>query len=116
VLSLAPARLERAQIPIYIRHTMPISEQDIARVAELARIRLDPATVADVTRRIDSILAMIGQMNALDTGAVAPMAHPLDAVQRLREDRVSEVDRRADFLAIAPLAEEGLYLVPRVLE
>ena len=95
---------------------MSISEQDIARVAELARIRLDPATVAEVTQRIDSILAMIGQMNALDTSRVVPMAHPLDAVQRLREDRVTEPDRRAEFLAIAPLAEDGLYLVPRVLE
>lgn len=95
---------------------MTISEQDLARVAELARIRLDPATVTEVTRRIGNILGMIDRMQAVDTRAVSPMAHPLDTVQRLRPDEVTEPDRRADFLAIAPVSEEGLYLVPRVIE
>jgi len=95
---------------------MAISEHDIARVAELARIRLDPATVSEVTRRIGTILGMIGQMDAVDTSAVSPMAHPLDTVQRLRPDEVTEADARGRFLAIAPQAEDGLYLVPRVIE
>ena len=95
---------------------MTISEQDLARVAELARIRLDPATVADVTRRIGNILGMIDRMQAVDTSSVSPMAHPLDTVQRLRPDDVTESDRREDFLAIAPASEAGLYLVPRVIE
>ena len=95
---------------------MSISEQDLTRVAELARIRLDEATVTEVTRRISDILAMIDQMQAVDTERVVPMANPLDATQRLREDAVSEADQRASFLAIAPLTEEGLYLVPRVIE
>ena len=95
---------------------MSISEQDLARVAELARIRLDDATVADVTRRIRDILAMIDQMQAVDTDHVLPMANPLDATQRLRDDEVTETDRRERFLAIAPATEEGLYLVPRVIE
>jgi aspartyl-tRNA(Asn)/glutamyl-tRNA(Gln) amidotransferase subunit C len=95
---------------------MSISEQDIARVAELARIRLDPATVSEVTRRIGTILGMIGQMDAVDTASVSPMAHPLDTVQRLRPDAVTEADGRERFLAIAPQAEDGLYLVPRVIE
>ena len=95
---------------------MSISEQDITRVAELARIRLDPATVADVTQRIGNILGMIGQMDAVDTSRVAPMAHPLDTMQRLRADDVSEPDQRERFLAIAPQTEDGLFLVPRVIE
>ncbi len=95
---------------------MSISEQDLARVAELARIRLDDATVADVTRRIRDILAMIDQMQAVDTDHVLPMANPLDATQRLRDDEVTETDQRERFLAIAPATEEGLYLVPRVIE
>ena len=95
---------------------MTISEHDIARVAELARIRLDPATVSDVTRRIGNILEMIGQMDAVDTSATSPMAHPLDTVQRLRADEVSEADQRERFLGIAPQTEDGLYLVPRVIE
>ena len=95
---------------------MTISEQDLARVAELARLRLDPATVTAVTGRIGNILGMIDRMQAVDTSAVSPMAHPLDTVQRLRPDEVTEPDRRADFLAIAPVSEDGLYLVPRVIE
>jgi aspartyl-tRNA(Asn)/glutamyl-tRNA(Gln) amidotransferase subunit C len=95
---------------------MTISEQDLARVAELARLRLDPATVTEVTGRIGNILGMIDRMQAVDTRAVSPMAHPLDTVQRLRPDEVTEPDRRADFLAIAPVSEDGLYLVPRVIE
>jgi aspartyl-tRNA(Asn)/glutamyl-tRNA(Gln) amidotransferase subunit C len=95
---------------------MTISEQDLARVAELARLRLDPATVTEVTGRIGNILGMIDRMQAVDTSAVSPMAHPLDTVQRLRPDEVTEPDRRADFLAIAPVSEDGLYLVPRVIE
>jgi aspartyl-tRNA(Asn)/glutamyl-tRNA(Gln) amidotransferase subunit C len=95
---------------------MTISEQDLARVAELARLRLDPATVTEVTARIGNILGMIDRMQAVDTRAVSPMAHPLDTVQRLRPDEVTEPDRRAEFLAIAPVSEDGLYLVPRVIE
>jgi aspartyl-tRNA(Asn)/glutamyl-tRNA(Gln) amidotransferase subunit C len=96
--------------------SMSISEQDMARVAELARIRLDAADVSDVTRRISGILTMIDQMQAVDTDAVLPMANPLDATQRLREDIIAETDRRAEFLAIAPASEDGLYLVPRVID
>ena len=95
---------------------MTISEQDLARVAELARLRLDPATVTEVTGRIGNILGMIDRMQAVDTSAVSPMAHPLDTVQRLRPDEVTEPDRRADVRAIAPVSEDGLYLVPRVIE
>ncbi len=95
---------------------MSITEQDISRVAELARLRLDEATVADVTRRIGDILAMIDRMQAIDTTGVEPMANPLDATQRLRADDVSECDQRESFLALAPATAEGLYLVPRVIE
>lgn len=95
---------------------MAISEQDLARVAELARLRMNPETMAEVTRRIRGILAMIDQMQAVDTSAVSPLAHPLDTVQRLRADEVTEPDQRERFLAIAPHAEDGLYLVPRVIE
>ena len=95
---------------------MSISQQDIARVADLARIRIDESAVGDVTRRIGGILAMIDQMQAVDTEAVTPMANPLDATQRLRDDVVSDTDMRERFLAIAPASEDGLFLVPRVIE
>lgn len=95
---------------------MSISEQDLTRIAELARIRLDAAALNDVRHRIDDILAMVDQMRAVDTSRVEPMANPLDATQRLRADEVTESDQRERFLAIAPLSEDGLYLVPRVIE
>ena len=95
---------------------MAISEQQLGRVAELARIRLDSATVVEVTRRIGDILAMIDRMQAVDTRGIAPMSHPLDSVQRLRPDEVTEPEQREQFLAIAPQSEGGLYLVPRVIE
>lgn len=95
---------------------MSISETELARVAELARLKLDEATVTEVTRRIGTILGMIDSMQSVDTSAVAPMANPLDAVQRLRDDVITESDRRDAFQAIAPAASDGLYLVPRVIE
>jgi aspartyl-tRNA(Asn)/glutamyl-tRNA(Gln) amidotransferase subunit C len=55
-------------------------------------------------------------MNAFDTSEITPMAHPLDAIQRLREDQITETDRRDAFQAGAPAVENGLYLVPKVLE
>jgi len=95
---------------------MPINERDVVRVAELARISLDDATLAEVTRRIGEILKMIDQMQAVDTRNVEPMANPLDALQRLREDEVTEENQRERFLEIAPATEDGLYLVPKVIE
>ncbi len=59
---------------------------------------------------------MVSQMQAVDTSAIEPMANPLDATQRLRADVVTETDRRAEFQAIAPAVEEGLYLVPKVID
>ena len=64
---------------------MSVTESDIARIAELARIRLDAATVSEVTRRIGGILALVDQMQAVDTTGIEPMSNPLDAIQRLRE-------------------------------
>ena len=55
-------------------------------------------------------------MQAVDTSGVEPLANPLDARQRLRQDRVTEGDRRGEFQALAPAVEDGLYLVPRVVE
>lgn len=95
---------------------MSISEQDLSRIAELARIRFDAAALHALRRHIDDILAMVDQMRAVDTSSVEPMANPLDATQRLRADEVTESDQRERFLAVAPLSEDGLYLVPRVIE
>lgn len=95
---------------------MPIDQDTIASVARLARIRVAPDQIPALTARINTILAMVDQMAAVDTDGVEPMANPFDARQRLREDAVTETDQRAAFLAIAPATEGGLYLVPKVID
>ena len=96
--------------------TMAIKQDDIEKIAELARIRISDEEIGQVTRRITEILQMVDRLQAVDTRDVEPMANPLDAIQRLRPDEVTQHNRRDAFQAIAPAVEKGLYLVPRVIE
>ena len=89
---------------------------DIHHLARLARLSLNEAETADARQDLVNIIAMIDEMQTVDTEGIAPMAHPLDATQRLREDRVSEEVDVATFQQNAPAAEDGYYLVPRVVE
>nr|WP_284048144.1 Asp-tRNA(Asn)/Glu-tRNA(Gln) amidotransferase subunit GatC [Marinobacter sp. ATCH36] len=93
-----------------------ISREDIEKVAVLARIRVDDEQVSALEKDLGNILDLVDQLSAADTDSVEPMAHPLNAVQRLRADEVTETDQREAFQAIAPATENGLYLVPRVIE
>jgi aspartyl-tRNA(Asn)/glutamyl-tRNA(Gln) amidotransferase subunit C len=95
---------------------MTIKQDDIEKIAELARIRISAEEIGQVTRRITEILQMVARLQAVDTLGVEPMANPLDAIQRLRPDEVTQSNRRDAFQAIAPAVENGLYLVPRVIE
>lgn len=95
---------------------MTISRTDIEKVAVLARIQVDDEQVSALEKDLGNILDLVDQLSAADTDSVEPLAHPLDAVQRLRPDEVTESDQRAAFQAIAPATENGLYLVPRVIE
>ena len=95
---------------------MRISHQDIQQLARLARIGIDEAIAEDTAAKISDILTMVEQMQASDTSGIEPMANPLDAVQRLRPDRVDEENQRSAFQAIAPATEDGYYLVPRVID
>ena len=95
---------------------MAIEQDEIEKIAELAKIRIAEQQIGEVTQRITEILDMVDQLQAVDTSGVEPMANPLDAVQRLRPDEVTEVNRRDAFQAIAPAVENGLYLVPKVIE
>ena len=95
---------------------MAIEQDEIEKIAELARIHIADEQIGDVTGRITEILAMVDQLQAVDTSRVEPMANPLDATQRLRADEVTESNRRDEFQAIAPAVENGLYLVPKVIE
>jgi aspartyl-tRNA(Asn)/glutamyl-tRNA(Gln) amidotransferase subunit C len=93
-----------------------LERKDVENIAHLARLAISEADIPEYARNLSSILALVEQMGAVDTAGVAPMAHPLDAVQRLREDAVTETDQREHFQAIAPAVEAGLYLVPKVIE
>jgi aspartyl-tRNA(Asn)/glutamyl-tRNA(Gln) amidotransferase subunit C len=99
---------------------MSLDLEQIRRIARLARIAVSDAEAAQSVDQLNNLLALVEQMQAVDTSGIEPMAHALDAqlasAQRLREDKVSEADRRADFQALAPAVEDGLYLVPRVVE
>ncbi len=95
---------------------MSLTPEDVRRIAHLARLEVS-AEEAERTRvQLNGILAFVEQLQAVDTRGVAPMAHAVDVVQRLRQDKVTEADCRADFQAVAPEAEAGLYLVPKVIE
>ena len=95
---------------------MALDSADVEKIAYLARLGIDPADVPEYTRNLSDILAFVEQLNAVDTSGVEPLAHPLDATQRLRSDLVSEADERDEFQRVAPLIEDGLYLVPKVIE
>jgi aspartyl-tRNA(Asn)/glutamyl-tRNA(Gln) amidotransferase subunit C len=95
---------------------MALTLDDVRRVAQLARLAADDAQMQSMLVELNRIFALIGQMEAVDTAAVEPMAHPRDVVQRLRADTVTEPDRREPLLALAPRTDAGLYLVPKVIE
>ena len=93
-----------------------LSRDEVLRLARLARLEVEGSEAAALERELNGILELVGRMASVDTGGVAPMSHPEDAGQRLREDRVTEEDRREPFQANAPRVEDGLYLVPKVIE
>jgi aspartyl-tRNA(Asn)/glutamyl-tRNA(Gln) amidotransferase subunit C len=95
---------------------MSLDKEAVSRIAHLARLGVDESEYDTYARNLSDILAFVEQLNAVDTTGVEPMAHPLDASQRLRPDQVSETDRRETFQRIAPRVEAGLYLVPKVIE
>jgi aspartyl-tRNA(Asn)/glutamyl-tRNA(Gln) amidotransferase subunit C len=91
-------------------------DADIDKLSQLAQLGLDDADRARTRDDLARMIEMIGTVSAIATEGVEPLAHPLDAVQRLRPDTVTEVVDRDAFQAIAPAARDGLYLVPRVIE
>lgn len=95
---------------------MSLELDQVRRIAALARIAVGDDEVVAVRDQLNRMLGMIETMQAVDTRGVEPMAHAQDLAQRLREDRVSEADQRERFQSLAPEAEGGLYLVPRVIE
>lgn len=95
---------------------MALDTDTVNHIATLARIGIDPAEVDGYAAELSRILELVEQMNAVDTEDVAPLTHPRDRLLRMREDRVTETNQRDEFQRVAPAVEDGLYLVPRVIE
>ncbi|WP_062268451.1 Asp-tRNA(Asn)/Glu-tRNA(Gln) amidotransferase subunit GatC [Endozoicomonas arenosclerae] len=95
---------------------MAIDASEIQKVAHLARLSIDDSQVENTANTISRILELVDQMQTVNTDNVEPMAHPLDATQRLREDVVSEENNREQLQSCAPAVEDGLFLVPKVIE
>ncbi len=95
---------------------MSLTLEQVRRVAHLARIEVSDAEAQSTLGHLNGIFTLIEAMQAVDTKGVEPMAHAQDLSQRLREDRVTEANRRDVFQAVAPEIEAGLYLVPKVIE
>jgi aspartyl-tRNA(Asn)/glutamyl-tRNA(Gln) amidotransferase subunit C len=95
---------------------MPLTPDEVRAIAELARIGISEAEARTIQGELNNIFEMIGRMQRVDTEGVAPMTHAQGAGLRLREDKVTESDQRERFQAVAPQVEQGLYLVPKVIE
>ena len=95
---------------------MSLDAAEIKKIAHLARLGINAEDIPEYSRNLSDILAFVEQLTAVDTTGVEPLAHPLEATQRLRPDEVTETDNRESFQQVAPETESGLYLVPQVIE
>ena len=99
---------------------MALTSADIARIANLARLELKPAEADRMLTQINGFFDMVEKIRAVDTTGIEPLAHPMATIQditlRLREDRVSETNNREANQRNAPAIENGLFLVPKVIE
>jgi aspartyl-tRNA(Asn)/glutamyl-tRNA(Gln) amidotransferase subunit C len=95
---------------------MSLSTADVQKVARLARLAMNNTEIEAARAQMSGIFELIAQMQAVDTTGIAPMSHAQDLSQRLRDDVVTETNQRELFQSIAPQVEDGLYLVPQVIE
>ncbi|MFT7235563.1 MAG: aspartyl-tRNA(Asn)/glutamyl-tRNA(Gln) amidotransferase subunit C [Methylophagaceae bacterium] len=95
---------------------MSLDKTDVEKIAYLARLAIDDNDIPDYARDLTTIFGLVEQLSSVDTSGITPMAHPMDAIQRLRPDQVTEMDQREKFQTIAPKTEAGVYLVPQVIE
>jgi aspartyl-tRNA(Asn)/glutamyl-tRNA(Gln) amidotransferase subunit C len=101
---------------IHWSNNMALDQDQVRKIASLARLQIDDNQISEYQTNLSNILHLVDQLAAVNTDGVEPMAHPLDAVQRLRADVVTEENQREHFQKIAPATAEGHYLVPRVVE
>lgn len=95
---------------------MSLNIADVEKVARLARLSMTPLEMQTAQVQLSNIFGLIAEMQAVDTSGISPMSHSQELSQRLRADIVTESDQREAFQSIAPQVENGLYLVPQVIE
>mgnify|MGYP000088405638 FL=1 len=95
---------------------MALTKTEVEKIAHLARLHVSDTEAEEVARGVSDILALIDKMQSVDTDNVEPLAHPFDAAQKLRADVVTESDRRDELQQLAPQSQDGLFLVPKVIE
>jgi aspartyl-tRNA(Asn)/glutamyl-tRNA(Gln) amidotransferase subunit C len=95
---------------------MSLTEDDVKKIAHLARLNMSESDIHLYTQQLSTILQFVNRMDEIDTSTIQPMANPLDLHQRLRKDTITESNQRDIFQAIAPKVEAGLYLVPKVID
>lgn len=95
---------------------MALEQEDVEKIAHLAALKLSDEGLKDTTETLNDILALVNRMQAVNTNGIEPLAHPLEATQRLRPDMVTEENHREVYQKIAPAVTDGLYLVPKVID
>ncbi|MCB6184101.1 Asp-tRNA(Asn)/Glu-tRNA(Gln) amidotransferase subunit GatC [Leeia sp. TBRC 13508] len=95
---------------------MSLTPEEIKKIARLARLRVSEEEITHLQGHFSGLFALVDELQSIDTEGVAPMSHAQDIALRLREDKVTEVNRREALQSVAPQAEKGLYLVPKVIE
>ncbi|MDA9784120.1 Asp-tRNA(Asn)/Glu-tRNA(Gln) amidotransferase subunit GatC [Gammaproteobacteria bacterium] len=95
---------------------MALTKTEVEKIAHLARLHISDTEAEEVAKGVSDILGLIDKMQSIDTDNVEPLAHPFDAVQKLRPDAVTETDRRDELQKLAPQIQDGLFLVPKVIE
>ena len=95
---------------------MAISPDEVLKIAQLARLKISDSEVEQYAVDLSNIMNLVDQMNKVDTQGIEPMAHSQDVIQRMRDDKVAETNQREKFQTIAPQVQNGLYLVPKVIE
>lgn len=95
---------------------MTLTAADVKHITYLSRLAINPETIPNYVQDLGGILELVAQMNRIDTTGIEPMAHPLEASQRLRPDEITEVNQREIFQSSAPEIEAGIYLVPKVID
>ncbi len=95
---------------------MSLTADEVKKIAYLARLGIDENDIEAYAKDLSNMLDLMTQMGEMNTESIQPMAHPMDQIQRLRADEISESNQREHFQSIAPQVEAGLYLVPKVLD